>query len=613
MTFDNPQGLWLLTLAVPILVFHFYKGRIRKMAVPMLLFWEQVIVEEERKTALKRLRHWASLLVALTALVVLTSAVSAPNVKGLTRPKQRYALLLDNTPSMAAVEPDGRTRARAAIDRAREFLDTLAYGDQVSVLDLSGSRTPFTSDLDAVRAQLSAPRPGPRGAERDRIGAALAAGDDVVSVLFTDRPPAGVEEWLADGRLRIVRVGTPRDNAGWVSGLLSRRPGEKRVTLSLKAESFSASKVEREELLSLNGKALARRKLELEPGVPVEREWVLDPAKYPGSRLEEGGLVEVALEPADSFHLDDTASFVVPPLLPPSLVVVHPGAPSERLMHAVETLRSGGLIAQNPGVVPVERYAALRSRLGEGWIVIFDRVAPAALPERGATLIIGAPGPGAVEKPSVIDWDREAPPNHRVDYAGLHFRRSRILSGEPLLRSIDGPLATWSSRGGRASVELGFPIELEETDIAARPTFLMMLINFAEWASYRGLRAFPTEFAMGQPIRAERPLWFDEGEITFAQGDRAERAAVRRGVASSSPPADPGFIRMSAAGRTEWSAVNLFDAAESDLRELAAGPAGAPLPPPAPWFAKIPYAFLAVAAVLALLVLEWVLYHRGLI
>ena len=79
-------------------------------------------------------------------------------------------------------------------------------------------------------------------------------------------------------------------------------------------------------------------------------------------------------------------------------------------------------------------------------------------------------------------------------------------------------------------------------------------------------------------------------------------------AAASAKPA-----RMSAAGRTEWAAVNLFDASESDLRERSASMAGAPLPPPAPWHAKIPYAFLAVAAVLALLVLEWVLYHRGVV
>src|SRR6185369_9915573 len=228
-------------------------------------------------------------------------AVSAPNVKGLTRPRARFALVLDNTPSMAALEPDGRTRAQVALDRARDFLGTLAYGDQVSILDLSGARAPFTSDLDALRKQLAAPRPGSRAVERARIGDALAAGDDVVAVLFTDRTPDGVEEWLSSGRLRVVRVGTARDNAGWISGLMSRRPGEKRVTLTLKAESFSASKIEREEVLSLNGKPLARRKLDLEPGVPVEREWVLDPAKFPGARLEEGGLVEVGIEPADAF------------------------------------------------------------------------------------------------------------------------------------------------------------------------------------------------------------------------------------------------------------------------------------------------------------------------
>jgi hypothetical protein len=613
MSFDNPQGLWLLTLGVPILVFHFYKGRIRKMPVPMLLFWEQVIVEEERKTALKRLRHWASLLVVLAALVLLSSAVASPNVKGFTRQKSRYALILDNTPSMAAAESDGRTRAQRALDRAREFIATLAYGDQVSVLDLSGSRMPFSSDLEALDRRLSEPRPGPRAAERDLIAGALAAGDDVVAILFTDQPPRGMDDWLSNGRLRVVRVGTPRDNSGWISGRSSRRPGEKQVSLTLQAEAFSASKIERDEVLSLNGKVLARRKLELEPGVPLEREWILDPAKFPGARLEEGGLVQVALEPADAFPVDDIASFVLPPLLPPSVLVVHAGKPSERLMHALETLQAGGLIAQDLSVAPVDRYASLRPGIGEGWLVIFDRVAPAALPERGATMIIGAPGPGMVEKPSIVDWDREAPPNHRVNYAGLHIRRSRILNGEPLLRSLEGPVATWSARGGRASLEIGFSIELEETDIAASPTFLLMLINFVEWASYRGLRAFRADYAMGEPVRAERRLWFDEGELTFAQGDRAERAAVRQGVASSSPPAGPGFIRMSAVGRTEWAAVNLFDAAESDLRERPSAIAGAPLPPPAPWHAKVPYAFLAVAGVLALLVMEWILYHRGVI
>jgi len=173
MTFEHPEGLWLLTLGVPILAFHFYKGRIRKMPVPMLLFWEQVIVEEERQSAFKRIRHWASLLITLSALVLLTSAVSLPSVKGFTRIDARYALLLDNSPAMAAVEAGGRTRAELAVDRARAFVGSLAYGDQASVADLSGARIPFTSDLEGLAgtddgsqagAPLDGERRGPPGA-----------------------------------------------------------------------------------------------------------------------------------------------------------------------------------------------------------------------------------------------------------------------------------------------------------------------------------------------------------------------------------------------------------------------------------------------------------------
>src|SRR6185295_15937443 len=208
------------------------------------------------------------------------------------------------------------------------------------------------------------------------VADALASGDDVIAVLFSDQPPRGHDDLLASGRLREVRVGAPQDNSGWVSGRLARRPGEKRVTLTLEAASFAAAKIERQEVLSLNGNELARRKLELGPGDRVAREWVLDPAKFPGSKMEEGGRVEVALEPADAFTSDDVARFVLPPLLPPPVIVFHAGKPSELLMHALENLQAGGLIAQDLSVAPVDRYAALRPKLGEGWIVIFDRVAP---------------------------------------------------------------------------------------------------------------------------------------------------------------------------------------------------------------------------------------------
>jgi hypothetical protein len=158
-------------------------------------------------------------------------------------------------------------------------------------------------------------------------------------------------------------------------------------------------------------------------------------------------------------------------------------------------------------------------------------------------------------------------------------------------------------------VELGFP--LEESDIAARPAFLMLLLNFVEWA---WTRAFRPEYALGEPVRPERPLWFEEGELTYTQGDRVERSGVHQGFPESPPSVGAGFIRMSAQGRSEWAAVNFFDATESDLRDPEGAPEeGLPLPPPAPWHARMPYAVVAAAAVLVLLLIEGWLYHRALI
>jgi hypothetical protein len=77
--------------------------------------------------------------------------------------------------------------------------------------------------------------------------------------------------------------------------------------------------------------------------------------------------------------------------------------------------------------------------------------------------------------------------------------------------------------------------------------------------------------------------------------------------------AGPGFVRLSTESRTEWAAVNLFDEGESDLRAKEEAPAGSPLPPPAPWYGRIPYATLAAAAVVLLMLVEWWLFHRGVI
>jgi hypothetical protein len=587
MSFDRPGGLWLLALAVPVIALHYYRGRVRRMAVPSLLFWEQVLVEEERKSALKRLRHLASLLLSLAALLFLAGAAAGPRVGE----PARWILVLDGSASMRAAGADGRRRIDLALDAARGFLRGRALGDSAAVFDLAGPLLPFTEDLDGLAGRLAEPPPSTGGDLRP----ALAAGTDARVVFFSDRP-------APDGVLG-VRVGAPAENSGWTSGALVRRPGEKKATLSLDLSAFGAPGA-RSEVLLLNGRELARR-----PAAAGAREWALDPGAFPGSRLEEGGLVEVLLEPPDALAEDDAARFVLGPLVPPPVVVFHPGKPDELLMHALQTLRAGGLVGE-VSAAPLSRYAGVAGRIGEGMVAIFDRAVPPALPARGGVLVLGSPRGTLVEKPVIADWDRESPALRGADFAGLRLRRARILDGAPLIRAVEGPVATLERRGGRVLAEFGFSADLAESDLAVRPAFLATLFSFCEWASWRGLRAFPPQARWGEPLRAEARLRPELAELHLETPDRIFRIGARDGRLDESPRLSSGFARLAASDRSEWVAANLFDASESDLQGETVPTAS---PEPAPWPSRVPWTSAAAAVAVLLLLAEAVLFWRVLV
>lgn len=596
MTFDRPLGLWILALALPVLLLHFYKGRVRRLAVPLLAFWDQVLIEEDRRSALRRIRHWAGLLLSLLVLTLLAAAFSGPRLRGWSREPVRWAVLIDTAPRMAAVVSPGRSRGEEALRLARDFIRGRGQGDSVSCPE---PRLDWTMDLEEAARRLELPwRIGSADLE-SRVREALASGPDVRVVVF------GVRAAPAE-RVTLVTVGGEIENAGWVGGLLQRKPGEARVTLSLKAAIFSAARQLRQEVLLFNGKELARRPLDLEPGAPIERAWVLDPSKFPAAKLGEGGLAEVLLEPADAFPVDDVAAFVVPPLAPPPVLVFHPGKPSELLMHALETMRRGGMLGSEIAPLPVAEWKNWKTKVGEHAVLIFDRVSPDPAPDRGLVLRLGAPGTG-VDKPQITEWDRDSEPFAGLDLSGVMLRRSRLLAGPGgILRAKEGVLATWESRGGFAALELGFA--LEESDFAARPVFLLMLMNLREAWMDGLLHSYPSQTALGQAVTASRPLWIRDGELRAIQGERAERLSVRAGFPEAPIRLGPGFTRLSAEGRSEWVAANLFDASQSDLRS---GAAASPPPPPEPWTSRIPRGAPAALAALLLLVLELALWHRG--
>ena len=57
MTFDSPSSLFWLALAVPIVIFYILKIRLRRQPVSTVMFWKQVLDEQNPRSIWQRLRH----------------------------------------------------------------------------------------------------------------------------------------------------------------------------------------------------------------------------------------------------------------------------------------------------------------------------------------------------------------------------------------------------------------------------------------------------------------------------------------------------------------------------------------------------------------------------
>lgn len=566
MSFDNTGALWLLALALPIVLVHFYRGRLRPVYVPSLLFWDQVLTEEERKSALQRLRHYASLILNLAALLLLVSILAAPSVRGLTHEPRRTAFVLDTTLSMAA----GR-RMEGARARIRQSLAALHRTDPVALFDSAGLLVPFTTDRGRLERALAAP---PRWTRRpaDVAAAARSAHPDAEVVVVGDRGPlpnAAITAAAIEGEDAVLTL----EGFG-ISG-----PADLVVEADGKAAAESAARI---------------------PGVARVA-------------LPEAQLVRIA-KPQDDQPVDDAAYFVAPEREPPPAVVLSDGDPDPFVLRFLHILAQEGLIG-TIGALPAAEYPGIRDRLGEATLVLvcggkLDALGP------GVFLSFGAESPDwalgeAAREPAVSDWNRSHPLLEAIDPSPLSIRQARLVAGAAVVRSPAGALAAEGRGPGRAWVAFGF--RLEESDLRLRPAFPLLLRNAARWARSGAARVFEPAVESGAAIENRFPLVPAAGRavVEWTDGRRVSREEIDyRGGVLRHVAVLPGFYRVRAGARSEWVAVPCAPPEEADLSG-----APPPEPPPAPlaWYEDLPYLRAAGALLVILLLGEWLLYQRGLI
>jgi hypothetical protein len=634
-------------VAVPLLLLlYVLKLRRRTLRLPSTLLWQRSFQDVQANVPFQRLRASWLLFVQIVLLALLAIALGEPVMQATKRPASRVILLIDRSASMSATDAGGdepRTRLEAAKDAARDAIDRLARGGEATrIMIVSFGATTrvvqcFDSRRDVLLDALDTIDPSD---EEGNLAAALqlagvfasraeiTEGDEPPDVvLFSDggvAPPTAPAGYaLPAGRFRFVRVGPAPDeavaNAGFVS-LSGRRDHNDPARVLVFARLLNAGPEAVETVVTLL--------VDDEPG-PI-RSVTIPPASDDGTgeatvtfavELARRAVLGVRHGSRDALVADDTAAAVLPPPARPRIAIVHDGEGADPFLRdLLEGLEPASLRTLTPAALAAVDAGALDAG-AEYDLIVFDRVAPQRLPGV-PTITLGAvpAGVGAVEAAPgdkrILSWQRRHPVMRHVELDTIVYADFGGLDLPPgataLASGPEGPvIALLGARGAEHAV-IGF--ELGRSNWALHVSVAVFLQNLVEHVTLARSGQVSRTVLPGEPVTVRSAS--DANVLRIVGPDGAQE--VPRPAEAGPLVTLPAFSRVGlyavegAAAPDDRLAVSMLSDVESDLRpvesllvnaEARRGGTGSAGVPRAiwPWF---------VAAAVAVLVMEWILYCR---
>jgi uncharacterized membrane protein len=608
MSFLSPLAFAALALTLPLVLLYFLKVRRREQTVSSLLLWEPLLRDREASAFFQRLQRDPLMLLQILALVALSLALARPAITVMGEGARKVVVVLDTSASMKARESGG-TRFNAARAEAAGIVRRLGEAAEVMVLEAGVQPrvlAPLGRDreraLSAIRSAQPRDLPN-RLPEAIRTARALVGGDARAEIhVITDAaftmPPAAD---LADPRIRWVPVGQGARNVGVTNlavrkayyGSFDYQAFASVVNYTPETQTFVFS-------LDVDGTSIAEKSLTLEPNV---RRSVVLPFSHTG-----GGTVRASLDVRDDLASDNTAFAVLPA---PRKIAV--------LLVSAGNLFLEKVLGTDPQVaVEVRTPDQYQGGMGESDVVILDSVTPQRVGPGRFVFVNTAPPDvplevlGRLERPAIMDWDRNHPVMRHVEFAKVAIedamRIRPLAAGRPLVEAVGGPLIYALEEQDRKALFVGF--DLFKTDFPLRVAFPLILSNTLRWLHPAGLDQSSLQLATGQPILMPVEHGVSSVSVT-TPGGRTVKAVVTRGVASFTETDEVGVYTVATSKGQTRIAVNLADADESNLATRPLPAAAGPVPDaaaPVPVQRELWQLFVMLA--LALLILEALLYWR---
>lgn len=638
----------LAAVPVGIVLLYFLKLRRPLATVPSTFLWAKTIEDLHVNSLLQKLRKNLLLFLQLLAVALAAFALLRPGTIDEGEATGRRIFLLDSSASMRATDTPGDANRFAQAKRMiAEAIDAMREGDTAMLIafsDRADVLQSFTADRRRLREALAAAQPTLRTTD---IIEALRAADGFANPRRFDRaasvdgpattgqtsddinPDDAVPAELlvySDGKFssgqdfdlgnlkpRYVRVGneevknvailafsvdqisatdagasvptTANDNpAGGDAGDavpagegVPAGDGEgNELQAFATIANLGAAALDTTATLSLDGNLIDAQKLSLAPGEETSLSFTLEGA--------DGRGLELKLDAADDFDVDNVAYAGIAKPRPIRVLVVTPGNPPLDL--ALSTGQAATLCRVEtvaPEFLGQDAFAK-RAESGDDDLMIFDRCAPKSMPRCNTFFIGQVPPQGwaqgeATDRTQIVDIDRQHPLMRYLELFSVLIAEGRVLRPPPgaveLLTGEAGPMLAIASRDGYQDLVLGFEIVSSKQGEATMfntdwhvqrswPVFTLNLLHHLAGSTQTA--TVPThrpgetvvvrvgdpgkEVRMRYPEGAvERVKAGETGGVNFAKTDRL-------GVYSLEDDDNRELGRF---------AVNLFDRRESDL------------------------------------------------
>jgi hypothetical protein len=627
VTFAAAAGLWLAAIAIPIVALYILKVKRHRRVVPYLKLWLDLLAERQFSTLFRKLQRLFSLLLQLLIAACLVLAFAALTLSDSFLQEESVVLVVDTSASMRGAAKDGeaRTRFEAALAKARELVEGRSPEDEFAILaagpqpDVLQAFSRSTLRLREALDKLAPSNSAGDLREAHRLARDLLQGRKHPRiVVLSDRAGGAVEELAAsDGDVRWIPIGDSVANVAIVRFQARKNEAVGTDYLLLVVANFADTKASAQVEIEVEGRLVKVLPLDLEAGARHEETLELT--------LPEGGFAtaKLAQDKPDALALDDVAFAAIPPARLYRVVLVtardEERTPFRAIFAALEALvdREASIVA-----TPEEWEAMDEPRRAAFDLAVFVNHAPAGLPARGNFLLVNALAGGLPARerpleatPRITDAPDDHPLNRFLEPKSMQPALARPLDltgGEPFLQSAGGPIGVVFRSAERKVVYLGLDVlaDLFFLQVA----FPIVLRNALAWMHEQENRLLEPTYAPGDVIRPRFSLADANVEIGWLHRDapQAGRASigVRDGRFSFAETAEPGRYWVRTSDADHRTAVNLFDARESDLRMPAAEPGkDLDIERAGFLFGRDLWPLLLLAAA-ALWLLEWGLYHR---